>query len=767
MTSTLAANDRYQRIVLSDAEAAQTVDFPVFDAEEITVLLNGTATSAWTGAGTFDSDGQSTDFSITMSSASDGDVLEFYGETAVARAEAIGSGTSLVANLNSELMRLTAIAQEIGRDRGRSVRVDFGDTLTVDAELPPIEGGKLLAANTAGTGFHFVSGSDASSNSATRTDGTEDRLLADLLSDGGLSPEDFGGTDETAIQAMMDWGAVQSGPVCLRFRRGANYTIGATISCDLPEGSVVDRRGARFTCTHNGVAFDWNAPATATIPRTTSDDNVTKRRIYVLGGQLTNTNATKTASVGDQAFFMRGIYFHGVYTTGFYAAYKFGGKDTYQWHGCFVYDCTRHYWMPVAGTLYTSSITGNDVVGAEWWGCHSSDSTDEAAIYLDNRVIGMKVLGGSYNGAAGPSVAHIYLRDNATLPSRDILIDTHMEGIGSAGAVVFNDAGGQGFYKVRINSEMTSATVGWKGVIAKRVNRLKVDSLFIDGSGGGTEVGVTLDVNCKKVQIDNSPDNFLSMATAVSLNSCPRSEVRYDGEANRLIVPSSGNLTIASGAITITGGRHRVDTEGSASTDDLATINVADVTDGMTVELQSFVSARDVVVKNGTGNISCGADYTLASSSDSITLRYDSSLSVWRMIASQRGIGVYTEGTFTPTIVGETTAGAGTYSTQTGRYTRIGNRVFFDVHLVWTAHTGTGPMRIGTLPYTVNASGVAALSAWADLLSLTANHYLTALAVASSTQVKLYGNNLGGGAPTDVAMDTAGSLVISGSYEVA
>ena len=54
----------------------------------------------------------------------------------------------------------------------------------------------------------------------------------------------------------------------------------------------------------------------------------------------------------------------------------------------------------------------------------------------------------------------------------------------------------------------------------------------------------------------------------------------------------------------------------------------------------------------------------------------------------------YEVGTFTPTVVGSTTAGTATYGSQTGRYTKIGNRVFFSIALDYSGHTGTGNMRI-------------------------------------------------------------------------
>lgn len=60
----------------------------------------------------------------------------------------------------------------------------------------------------------------------------------------------------------------------------------------------------------------------------------------------------------------------------------------------------------------------------------------------------------------------------------------------------------------------------------------------------------------------------------------------------------------------------------------------------------------------------------------------------------------YEEGTFTPTIAGFTTPGTGTYTTQQGTYTKVGNAVHFTTTLIWTAHTGTGATVVAGLPFT-------------------------------------------------------------------
>lgn len=81
-------------------------------------------------------------------------------------------------------------------------------------------------------------------------------------------------------------------------------------------------------------------------------------------------------------------------------------------------------------------------------------------------------------------------------------------------------------------------------------------------------------------------------------------------------------LTIATGAVTATGSYHKLDTEGSASTDDLDTINGG--ADGRLIFLSTISGTRDVVLKHNTGNIYLnGADVTLGDARDMACLLYD------------------------------------------------------------------------------------------------------------------------------------------------
>jgi hypothetical protein len=128
----------------------------------------------------------------------------------------------------------------------------------------------------------------------------------------------------------------------------------------------------------------------------------------------------------------------------------------------------------------------------------------------------------------------------------------------------------------------------------------------------------------------------------------------------------------------------------------------------------------------------------------------------------------YEEGTWTPTIVGTTTAGSATYSVQVGRYTKIGNRVNFQASLAWTAHTGTGNMRVSGLPFTSSAtsSNTSTVSIYHNNMVMTLSNVAQTYIPTSSTQVVLDQVPVGGGTSSPVPLDIDVSyFIVSGQYQ--
>lgn len=114
---------------------------------------------------------------------------------------------------------------------------------------------------------------------------------------------------------------------------------------------------------------------------------------------------------------------------------------------------------------------------------------------------------------------------------------------------------------------------------------------------------------------------------------------------------------------------------------------------------------------------------------------------------------------WTPTISGSTTNGSGTYTTNEGYYYRQGLLCHVWFYLVWTAHTGTGNIKLD-LPFNVRLSAQDFYTDSVEVanIALSANYnYFMIRADSNSSQASLIevGTN---NSPQAVTMDVAGSL---------
>jgi parallel beta-helix repeat protein len=125
--------------------------------------------------------------------------------------------------------------------------------------------------------------------------------------------------------------------------------------------------------------------------------------------------------------------------------------------------------------------------------------------------------------------------------------------------------------------------------------------------------GVTFDAQANQFHYIEG-NTFRTFATSVGTTSEP---------TIRNLDVQRQSLTIASDAVTCPHGLRllQVDTEGGAATDNLATISYSG-REGDRVGIRIANSARDVVVKDGTGNLQIAGDCTLGTTNDSITLEW-------------------------------------------------------------------------------------------------------------------------------------------------
>lgn len=140
-----------------------------------------------------------------------------------------------------------------------------------------------------------------------------------------------------------------------------------------------------------------------------------------------------------------------------------------------------------------------------------------------------------------------------------------------------------------------------------------------------------------------SNDSINGLAVDLSIALQPGKVARFDaptasawfsavygsGSGGILGLGAIQSKTISSGAITVDdgGGYYQVDTEASAATDNLDTINGGQ--DGDIICLQATDSARTVVVRDNQGNIRAPANFSLTHTLDKILLIRDETNNVW------------------------------------------------------------------------------------------------------------------------------------------
>lgn len=124
-----------------------------------------------------------------------------------------------------------------------------------------------------------------------------------------------------------------------------------------------------------------------------------------------------------------------------------------------------------------------------------------------------------------------------------------------------------------------------------------------------------------------------------------------DVTRGKMFAPSA--LVISSDAITVTRFYHIIDTEASASTDDLVTINGG--ADTRILALRTTSDSRDVVIKT-SGNITTptGSDFTLSGSHQVAYFIYNSTTAKWDMLFASGtlygGINAQTGTTYTVSV---------------------------------------------------------------------------------------------------------------------
>ncbi len=173
------------------------------------------------------------------------------------------------------------------------------------------------------------------------------------------------------------------------------------------------------------------------------------------------------------------------------------------------------------------------------------------------------------------------------------------------------------------------------------------------------------------------------------------------------------------------------------------------------------ISSSNTNAITGAGSLTYGAvNFTGSSSLVNTTTTAGNNLNVAGVSFDDGAnhLDDYEEGTFTAVLIGVDTAGAGTYSTQVGTYTKIGRQVTCNLDLVWSAHTGTGLAKLGTWPFSTTSCTEAAVGLWCNNWTTAPEAFIID---DSALNGFIFVNNDGGG----VTLDVAASIKMQFSYE--
>lgn len=118
----------------------------------------------------------------------------------------------------------------------------------------------------------------------------------------------------------------------------------------------------------------------------------------------------------------------------------------------------------------------------------------------------------------------------------------------------------------------------------------------------------------------------------------------------------------------------------------------------------------------------------------------------------------YEEGTFTPVIVGSTTSGSGTYTSNEGSYVKVGRQVTIELRVIWTAHTGAGQLQITGLPYSIGGGVDLVTSPYINNMTLTGKSVF----INSGANLGMYQEN--NGVSSSVSIQSSGTILIMVTY---
>lgn len=273
-------------------------------------------------------------------------------------------------------------------------------------------------------------------------------------------------------------------------------------------------------------------------------------------------------------------------------------------------------------------VSGNTIQGAE----NNSifiDGARNGFSDLVNAIVANNICDGGVRGVTVRNLNNARIINNLVTDTTGIgiFVDDEITG----GVIINGNTILGGIVGVDINASATTADIE---IAYNHVDGLSDDairirqtcqSFFIDSNRIG--ICASAFTTAGATQISTIRNNVVSGCSVTWDKSGSYGTLDYSKNITNVSAPFTGvrQVIIASGVITIYADWHWVDTEGSASTDDLDTINGGH--EGRRLVLYAANNGRDVVLKDGTGNLRLAGDFTLTHADDSIELVFRSN--VW------------------------------------------------------------------------------------------------------------------------------------------
>lgn len=421
----------------------------------------------------------------------------------------------------------------------------------------------------------------------------------------------------------------------LWFERCANYAVrgGASFRTGAQEG--LDYGVAHLRGSYNGLVDGYTGNSMRHISTIGGSEGVSRfiRVVNCFGYNLTDGGIDSHSACYEHDFSHNFLLFSNSADTTIEGIVSQGGLLTCI--GNTIIGARRHgiSWTPeiansvtITGEISTliskNSFTGNKNVAGTAYAVQISPQISAAALKPINGVVISGNLGKSFDG-----FVLVQARTGATVSN--VVIDSNVcqNAMTQRGAYIY--ASDNNITNVNITNNIFKSTsnevIYCAGTASYSVNNINVANNIVDGGSHSLRFLYTN----KIVTAGNQTINATSVAR---VESNVTGLMAYDIVNTVDLTDIRQQVTIASGIVAIDNPIRRVlrvDTEGSAASDDLDTINGGYI--GQQIQVMSTNTSRDITCKDGTGNLRLSGDRVLSQPEDVLTMWYDGS--VWYEIS--------------------------------------------------------------------------------------------------------------------------------------